>query len=203
MKKISRESSVFMGELSDANGKTDDAFSQVVQQIHTTNDSVKKIREATELITSIASQTNLLSLNASIEAARAGEAGKGFAVVATEISQLAAQSSSSADIIKGIIEELVREAELTVSIVDEVSAILGRQQEKLHQTKGHFDVLEKGIEVIISLSAISQENAAAAEETTASMAELDGTISNLVGTAQELNSLADELDSKLKFFQID
>ncbi len=228
MKKISRESSVFMGELSDANGRTSDAFSQVVQQIHTTNDSVKKIREATELITSIASQTNLLSLNASIEAARAGEAGKGFAVVATEISQLAAQSSSSADIIKGIIEELVREAELTVSIVDEVSAILGRQQEKLHQTKGHFDVLEKGIEnsdgetgqikantgicedarkkveeVIISLSAISQENAAAAEETTASMAELDGTISNLVGTAQELNSLADELDSKLKFFQID
>ena len=218
----------YLGELSDANGKTDDAFSQVVQQIHTTNDSVKKIREATELITSIASQTNLLSLNASIEAARAGEAGKGFAVVATEISQLAAQSSSSADIIKGIIEELVREAELTVSIVDEVSAILGRQQEKLHQTKGHFDVLEKGIEnsdgetgqikantgicedarkkveeVIISLSAISQENAAAAEETTASMAELDGTISNLVGTAQELNSLADELDSKLKFFQID
>lgn len=199
----------------------------VVQQIHTTNESVKKIREATELITSIASQTNLLSLNASIEAARAGEAGKGFAVVATEISQLAAQSSSSADIIKGIIEELVREAELTVSIVDEVSAILGKQQDKLHQTKEHFDVLEKGIEnsdgetgqikanteicenarkkveeIIVSLSAISEENAAATEETTASMTELDGTISNLVVTAQELNSLADELDGKLKFFHI-
>ncbi len=227
MKKVSSESSVFMGELSDANGKTSDAFSQVVQQIHTTNDSVKKIREATELITSIASQTNLLSLNASIEAARAGEAGKGFAVVATEISQLAAQSSSSADIIKGIIEELVREAELTVNIVDEVSDILSRQQNKLHQTKQHFDVLEKGIEnsdgetdqikantgicesarkkveeVIVSLSAISEENAAATEETTASMAELDGTISNLVVTAQELNALADELDGKLKFFRL-
>ena len=228
MKKISRESAVFMGELGDANGRTSDAFSQVVQQIHTTNESVKKIREATELITSIASQTNLLSLNASIEAARAGEAGKGFAVVATEISQLAAQSSSSADIIKGIIEELVREAELTVSIVDEVSAILSKQQDKLHQTKEHFDVLEEGIEnsdgetsqiktnteicenarkkveeIIVSLSAISEENAAATEETTASMTELDGTISNLVDTAQELNGLADELDGKLKFFHID
>lgn len=227
MKKVSSESAVFMGELSDANAKTSEAFSQVVQQIHTTNESVKKIREATELITSIANQTNLLSLNASIEAARAGEAGKGFAVVATEISQLAAQSSSSAGIIKGIIEELVREAGLTVNIVDEVSEILNNQQNKLQQTKEHFDVLEKGIEhsdgeteqiksntevcenarekveeIIVSLSAISQENAAATQETTASMTELDGTISNLVVTAQELNSLADELDDRLKFFHL-
>ena len=121
----------------------------------------------------------------------------------------------------------MREAELTVNIVDEVSDILSRQQNKLHQTKQHFDVLEKGIEnsdgetdqikantgicesarkkveeVIVSLSAISEENAAATEETTASMAELDGTISNLVVTAQELNALADELDGKLKFFRL-
>ena len=56
-----------MQELGAANEKTVGAFSQVAQQTHTTSESVQKIREATELITSIASQTNLLSLNASIE----------------------------------------------------------------------------------------------------------------------------------------
>lgn len=227
MKQVSDESSVFMRELSDTNGKTSSAFSKVVEQIHVTNESVKKIREVTELITSIADQTNLLSLNASIEAARAGEAGKGFAVVATEISQLATQSGSSASTIRGIIEELVHESELTVGIVDEVSEIIVSQQDKIRQTSEHFDALEDGIgksddemsqirrsttacenarksvdEIIMSLSAISEENAASAEETTASMAELNETISNLVKTSQELNNLASELDSNLKFFQI-
>lgn len=227
MKRVSDESSVFMRELSDTNGKTSGAFSKVVEQIHITNESVKKIREVTELITSIASQTNLLSLNASIEAARAGEAGKGFAVVATEISQLAAQSGSSANTIRGIIEELVRESELTVGIVDEVSEIIVGQQDKIRQTSEHFEALEEGIgksddemsqirqsttacenarksvdEIIMSLSAISEQNAASAEETTASMAELNETIANLVETSKELNNLAGELDSNLKFFQI-
>ena len=107
MQQVSVESTQFMEELGSANSRTTEAFAQVAQQTHTTNESVQKIREATELITSIASQTNLLSLNASIEAARAGEAGKGFAVVASEIQKLAEQSSSSADIINGIIEELL------------------------------------------------------------------------------------------------
>ncbi len=227
MKQVSDESSAFMRELSDTNDKTSGAFSKVVEQIHITNESVKKIREVTELITSIAGQTNLLSLNASIEAARAGEAGKGFAVVATEISQLAAQSGSSANTIRGIIEELVRESELTVDIVDEVSEIIVSQQDKIRQTSKRFEALEEGIgksddemsqirqstkacenarksvdEIIMSLSAISEQNAASAEETTASMAELNETIANLVETSKELNNLAGELDSNLKFFQI-
>lgn len=227
MQKVSNESAMFMKELSAANSKTAEAFSQVAQQTHTTNESVQKIREATELITSIASQTNLLSLNASIEAARAGEAGRGFAVVATEIQQLAEQSSSSADIINGIIEELSREAEQTVNIVDEVTQVVENQQEKLAQTQEHFGVLEDGIEksseetenikkrtavcdtarnkveeIIVNLSAISEENAASTEETTASMTELNQTIEHLVDAANQLKDMANSLESDLKFFQI-
>lgn len=227
MQKVSSESAVFMEELSSANSRTSQAFSQVAQQIHTTNESVKKIGEATELITSIAGQTNLLSLNASIEAARAGEAGRGFAVVATEIQQLAEQSSSSADIIKDIIAELARESQMTVNIIDEVSKIVENQQDKLTQTKEHFRELENGIqnsstetyqiknrtavcdesrikveEVILSLSAISEQNAASTEETTASMAELNATISKLVDASRQLKDLADGLEKDLGFFHM-
>ena len=227
MKQVSHESSEFMKELSEANGRTSVAFEQVVHQTHTTNESVQKIKDAAELITSIASQTNLLSLNASIEAARAGEAGKGFAVVATEISQLAEQSSSSADIIKNIISELTDEAERTVAIVDEVTKIVEEQQTKLDATQEKFSVLENGIhesdektsiikdctkicdssrqkveEIIVNLSSISEENAASTEETTASMTELNDVIAELSDKSGQLKDMAQKLDEQLEYFKL-
>lgn len=227
MHQVSVESAQFMDELHEANEKTVQAFSQVSQQTHTTNTSVQKIREATELITSIASQTNLLSLNASIEAARAGEAGKGFAVVATEIQKLAEQSSSSADIISKIIGDLTQEADLTVHIVDDVSQVMETQQEKLRQTQERFRTLEQGIrqsgretdqireqtnicdaarntveDVIMNLSAISEENAASTEETTASMSELNVTMGKLAVSSGRLREMAQQLEMDLNFFKI-
>ena len=70
------------------NEQTKTAVEQINRQTLTTNESVLKIRDAAQLITSIAEETNLLSLNASIEAARAGEFGSGFAVVAGQIKSL-------------------------------------------------------------------------------------------------------------------
>lgn len=228
MRQTSQESGQFMSEQHEANEKTVDAFSQVAKQTHTTNESVQKIREATELITSIASQTNLLSLNASIEAARAGEAGRGFAVVASEIQKLADQSGSSAEIISRIIGDLAEQADLTVRIVDDVSQVMETQQSKLQLTKERFVSLEQDIsqsgseikqiqeqtencdaarstveDVIINLSAISQENAASAEETTASMTQLHATMEQLSVSSGKLKEMAQQLDLDLNFFQLE
>ncbi len=227
MHQVSLDSSRFMEELREANEHTVQVFSQVTRQTHTTNESVQKIEEATALITSIASKTNLLSLNASIEAARAGEAGRGFAVVASEIQMLAEQSSQSADIINHIISDLTQQADLTVHIVDEVSKVMETQQKKLVQAQERFLKLEQGIslsgdetkqikeqtdicdlargkveEVIVNLSAISQENAASTQETTASMAELNETMAQLAKASGNLKEMSGQLEEDLQFFQL-
>ena len=148
-------------------------------------------------------------------------------MVATEIQQLAEQSSSSADIIKRIIEQLASESQMTVNIIDEVSEIVRTQQQQLVQTIAHFNELEEGIhnsnaetldirdrttvcdesrrkveEVITSLSAISEENAASTEETTASMIELNENIGKVVDASRQLKELADKLESDLQFFHM-
>lgn len=227
MRTIAQESTIFMKELAASNEKTAKAFEQVSQQIHITNESVNKIHEAAGFITSIASQTNLLSLNASIEAARAGEAGKGFAVVATEIQQLSEQSNASATNIENIIKELSVEANRTVEIIDEVTGVINEQQNKLLTTEKKFADLEEHVqmvghendeikcyttdcdiarqkveEIIMNLSAISEENAASTNATTTSMVHLNETIRHLAEEAVTLNDFAEKLDSDLKFFQL-
>lgn len=180
-----------------------------------------------DFISSIASQTSLLSLNASIEAARAGEFGKGFAVVASEIQKLADESSSSAQTIADIIASLIAESNMTVKIMQEVEEIIADQRQKLEITQRGFAELEEGIiktredtdmieektkicdasrknvmDVIANLSALSEENAASAQETTASMQELGATINLLAEAADSLMELSSQMDEQMKFFQL-
>ena len=227
MKKSGDDSLQIVQDLSGSNDRTMDAVDRISKQIYATNESANKISEAVEIITDIASQTNLLSLNASIEAARAGDQGRGFAVVADQIRSLAEQSGSSAQHITAIIGELIKDSEQTVKVMQEVQAIVNEQREKLEETKRQFANVANGIEqsrtetngiksqteicdtaritvvdVISNLSAISEENAASSEETTASMAELSSTIGALADSAEQLQRISSVLEEEMKFFKL-
>lgn len=222
-----RQAAKIISELSDSNDKTAEAIESVAKTVEATDDSVKNISEAVELITSVAEQTNLLSLNASIEAARAGEAGKGFAVVASEIQKLSEESNSSAQRITGIIMGLADDSRKSTAMMAEVKKALHEQQEKLDITKQQFGQVTNGIltsrentvsvnhqakecddsrkavvTIIHNLSAISEENATASEETTSSMQELNATINLLAKSAAELKQLASSLDESTHFFTL-
>lgn len=226
MKSAGDYSTSIINDLSRSNDKTMDAIARIGRQVNATNDSANKISEAIEIITNIAEETNLLSLNASIEAARAGEQGRGFAVVANQIQKLAEQSNESAQKIAEIIKELLDDSENTVSVMNEVQEIVNEQQAKLQQTKEQFVDVSRGIDlsrdetsgikgqttlcdsarnkvvdVITNLSAISEQNAASTQETTASMQELNATINLLAASASDLTKLSEDLEEEIQFFR--
>ncbi len=225
---LSRSSAMsIVDDLSESNQKTQEAITKIGEQVKTTNESANKISEAIQIISSIAEETNLLSLNASIEAARAGEQGKGFAVVANQIQKLAEQSNESSQKIAEIIVQLLQDSNKTVDVMQEVEQIIHEESDKLAQTRTEFGNVSKGIEqsrtetngikgqtavcddsrksvvdTISNLSAISEENAASTQQTTASMQELNATINLLAESANDLTKLSTELDQEIRFFRI-
>lgn len=215
-------------ELNHINEKAIESIEVIYQQTHTTNESALKIKDVTELIASIAEETNLLSLNASIEAARAGDAGKGFAVVASQIQKLAEQSNASTKKIDDIIHTLLMDSENAVHTMEEVREVMHQQSEKVEQTKQVFGSVNQGIDQSISgmetisehtrqldharenivdtvqnLSAIAQENAASTEETNAVVMEIGGVMQQISGNAQELRRIADILEKNMETFKLD
>lgn len=142
-----------------------------------------KIKNIITAIEDIASQTNLLSLNASIEAARAGEAGKGFAVVADQIGKLAADSAQSAVSTRDLIETAIQEVENGSLITEQTANALIKVMESLNEisTLSNESAIsseqqEKSMnEILIGIEEISsvvQNNSAVAEETSATSEEL-------------------------------
>ena len=191
---------------------------QVTAGMSTVGASVDDVIEAANVINEIASQTNLLSLNASIEAARAGEAGRGFAVVAEEIGSLAIQSNDSAASIKQIMDELKGQTTKAIDLVKQLNEVMSEQEgtsryskehldtlfENIDRTKDTFEVIRRDVEgiqtacnvlndSIKSLSSISQENASSAGLTSDAVTKIGYIIDDIYDKADKITGFSNEL----------
>lgn len=227
MHKASENAMSILAELEKINQKTMEAIHIIGEQTQKTNESAAKIKVATDMISEIAEETTLLSLNASIDAARAGEQGRGFAVVANQIQKLAEQSADATTQITEVISELVNDAQESVQTMDEVKEVMNQQSENVSQTEKAFKNVEKGIaesiesvekitdktrkldearagvvDVVQSLSAIAEENAASAEETSASASEVGSIMEDVSQNANMLDEIAVKLNENVKRFKI-
>lgn len=188
---------------------------------------IQSINTIIKVITEIAEQTNLLSLNANIEAARAGALGRGFAVVADEIRRLAEQSNEAANKISSIIYQIQNKTTDTVVSVKETSNIIKSQEYSLQNTVQVFYDINKHVEGLIdkadsineeikdieivkihtlnaisSISAISEETAAAAQEMDATAEEQLHSADSLNQVAAVLKENVTQLTDAIKIFKV-
>lgn len=227
MKESGEEASNTLSELEEINQRTKEAIDIIYEQTNTTNASAIRIQEVTGLIAGIAEETNLLSLNAAIEAARAGEQGRGFAVVASQIQKLAEQSNESTKEIEEIVNNLLIDSEKAVGTMNNVKKIMEEQNRKVESTDQAFSKVKDGIttsiksvdeirektsklneargnviDIVQSLTAIAEENAASTEETSASVSEVSGIITDIADNAKHMKSVANDLKNKTGVFSM-
>ncbi|MCR5526251.1 MAG: methyl-accepting chemotaxis protein [Lachnospiraceae bacterium] len=226
MQKESSVSSDNLGSLQKSSEKMSDSITQISEKVGATGIAVENINTKVEEIASIATQTNLLSLNASIEAARAGEAGRGFAVVAEEISNLADNSRNLASAIREEMDILLSESSSAVEMAEAVKKENEQQQEIITTTVQSVKGMIKDVsstadrvkkidsevddcinangvvsDAMASLSAVSEENAASSQTTGAAVEELAATVTTLAGSADALKKISDKLNHEMAFFQ--
>ena len=205
--------------------KSLEAAKIIVDKIKITNESINKIEEMVKIIAAIASQTNLLSLNASIEAARAGEAGRGFGVVAEEIKKLAGQSRESAEKIENIVEEIGALSDECVNAAEEIETIIDEERGLLSETHDKFRELDSKInasvqetesvseitgkldgikdtilDAVNNLAAVSEETSATNEEVAASAGMIADGVRQVSEHTQAMSELAEGLKEAVEYF---
>ncbi|WP_338751879.1 HAMP domain-containing methyl-accepting chemotaxis protein [Bacillus sp. FJAT-52991] len=158
--------------------KVDSTF-EVIQRL---DQKSREIDQIISIITDIANQTNLLSLNAAIESARAGEHGKGFAVVAGEVKQLAEQSEQSANEIRKLIEEIQLESKNAIQSMKEGIAAVQGGMNLTAQTDDSFNEIAKLIE---DISVQNHEVSAVVEQVNASTGGIVEMIQRMTHTSEE------------------
>ncbi len=227
MQQSSEKAADTLGNLRKINDEVESIIGEVQLQTNRTNESVQKIHEATAFITSIAEETNLLSLNAAIEAARAGESGRGFAVVADQIQKLADQSNKSSKEIeettRNLMEDSGKAVEImqkmqkiiesqnqsmldTQSIVEEVLDEISNSMHSIEQIKNSAKRLEDSrnevVQAVGELSDIAQDNASSTRKTYDATQEVAGTFEQVSTSAGRLREIADELVESIDYFKL-
>ena len=165
--------------------QSDKASADVASALSSFREYTDQMNSITDLITSVASQTSLLALNASIEAARAGEAGRGFAVVASEISGLAGQTTSATENITGIINNISGQLQIMIDTIHTLIESNKKQNVSAGKTAESFDTIAE------NTSHIQEQSAALASI----VAELASANKVIVDSIQTISAITEEVSA--------
>ncbi|WP_209862478.1 methyl-accepting chemotaxis protein [Paenibacillus shirakamiensis] len=204
-------------------GEIDRNIHKTAQAIHEMNEENQKVGHIVNMISEIANQTNLLSLNASIEAARAGEHGRGFSVVAAEIRKLAMnthRASSEISEILGLLQNKAEEASLTVQeglssatsgktssealeklfagIYSNTSEVLDQSESLRHAHAQLQQSSQSVMDEMTSVAAITEESAASVQQVLASSEVQQQHVREIVEEIHKLNDLTMSLENLVK-----
>lgn len=227
MQKSSKKTADTLAQLCHINEEVERIIGEVKEQTDRTNASIQKINAAMEFITSIAEETNLLSLNASIEAARAGESGRGFAVVADQIKKLAEQSNQSGHEIEETTKALMEDSAREMEIMQRMQEIITEQSGSMQETRANVSEVLKEIEAsmqsilqirestgrlaesrgevmeaVEQLSQIAHDNVDSTQQTYTETQEVLDTFKQVYDSAGQLKKIADELAESMQYFKI-
>lgn len=227
MQKSSKKTADTLAQLCSINEEVERIIGEVKEQTDRTNASIQKINAAMEFITSIAEETNLLSLNASIEAARAGESGRGFAVVADQIKKLAEQSNQSGHEIEETTKALMEDSAQEMEIMQRMQEIITEQSGSMQETRANVSEVLKEIEdsmqsilqirestgrlaesrgevmeAVEQLSQIAHDNVDSTQQTYTETQEVLDTFKQVYDSAGQLKKIADELAKSMQYFKM-
>ena len=227
MQKSSKKTADTLAQLCHINEEVERIIGEVKEQTDRTNVSIQKINTAMEFITSIAEETNLLSLNASIEAARAGESGRGFAVVADQIKKLAEQSNQSGHEIEETTKALMEDSAREMEIMQRMQEIITEQSGSMQETRANVSEVLKEIEdsmqsilqirestgrlaesrgevmeAVEQLSQIAHDNVDSTQQTYTETQEVLDTFKQVYDSAGQLKKIADELAKSMQYFKM-
>lgn len=228
MHQSSEKAAETLSNLQHINSEVERIIGEVQEQTNRTNDSVQQIHKATAFITSIAEETDLLSLNASIEAARSGESGRGFAVVAEQIKKLSEQSNQSSseieetammlsedsqkavEIMQKMQEIIVSQSESmqdTQKVVEEVVAQIANSMQSIQQireTTEHLaNVRNEVLQAVETLSNIAQDSVSGTKKTYEDTEEVVDTFKQVYMSAEQLREIADQLAGSVQYFHVE
>lgn len=175
--------------LKEKSANVENASKITVEATQAVINKVQEVQKIVGSIMSISKQTNLLALNASIEAARAGDAGKGFAVVANDVRELAEETNTASNEIKGIITELVEDVQKAMASIDDTVKSVAEQNEMIGTVGENFDSINVNVTEMLSRF---KEIGEGMKSIAASTTEINDSISNLSATSEEVASLSNQ-----------